>query len=109
MLLYADAVVVVADEVVVVNVAHTIRIDFDIAHAAAAACCRMTGESAELALLSARTSGFQSQMTVVEPHDEVGDGHCMSSLRATYNCLKGASMGARGEVPLVVVILNKDD
>ena len=52
-----------------------IRIDFDMASAAAEACSWIMDESAELALLTALASDLQSQMMMAEAHDELVDSH----------------------------------
>ena len=63
-------------------------IDFDMASTAAEACSWMTDESAELALLTAWASGLQSQMMIVEAHDEMEDSHLMASSRAVFSAWK---------------------
>ena len=62
-----------------------IGIDFDMVSTATEACCWMTDESAEVALLTAWASDLQSQMMIDEAHDEIEDGHWMASLRAPFS------------------------
>ena len=48
----------------------------------------MTDKLTELALLTACTNDFQSQMMVAEANDEMEDSHWMASLRTAFSALK---------------------
>ena len=48
----------------------------------------MTDESAELSLLTARTSELHSQMMIDEAHDEIENSHWMASLRLAFSARK---------------------